>query len=398
MATQPTRPDAIRYRRAAGEQDELAFVRILERSFAIPADAARVAWSRLGADVRVLEDAGLAVACLGWYAFGQWFGGRSIPCAGIAAVGVEPHRRGAGLATRIVADALRELAAAGTPLAALYPSNLALYRRADFEISGGRYELRAACAGLPRSKSLESVVPLPDGVRDPRVRRLYAQVAARNNGWIDRNEALWDRVRDFRGELREGFGVERAGELAGFVFLARRKRREWGFDLACGDFVATDGRAGRALLSFLSGHGTIAVEVHAFVAPWDPLVGLLDDVSERHVLHHPWMLRVLDVRAALAARGYPLEVRGEVHLDITDDLLPGNAGRHVLTVEGGRARMTNGGSGSVRVRARALGPWLSGFATAESLAFAGLIDGPAGELASLSAFVAGPPPSMPDFF
>lgn len=387
----------IRYRPGVGERDELAFARILERSFAIPADASRVAWRRLGADVRVLDDGDEIAACLGWYAFGQWFGGRSIPCAGIAAVGVDAHRRGSGLASRIVAEALRELAPR-FPIAALYPSNLDLYRRADFEISGGRYEARVRCHDLPRAKGLERVVPIADGVLDPRVRRLHARVAATRNGWIDRNEAIWDRVRDFRGELRDGFGVERGGELAAYVFLARRKRRELGFDIVCGDAVAEDAAAGRALLGFIGAHGTIAVDVLFYCAPWDPIAALLADVPDRNTLHHPWMIRVLDLDAALAARGYARTLRGEVHVDVEDALIRRNAGRRAIVVEDGVARVERGGDGRVKMQARALGPWISGFATAESLACLGHVEGPAEDLAALTSFTAGSPPTTSDFF
>lgn len=398
MSKIPSNQDGIRYRRAAGERDEAAFARGMERSFAIPSEAARVAWKRLGADVRFLADGDEPVAYLGWYAVGQWFGGRSIRCAGIAAVGVEPHRRSSGFASRIVAESLRELAEANFPLAALYPSNLALYRRADFEISGGRYELRTPCASLRRHEPLERVVELPDGVNDPRVRRLYARVAATHNGWIDRNEAIWDRVRDFRGEVREGFGVERGGELAAYVFVARRKRRQLGFDLMCGDLAAVDGAAGRAILGFLGSHGTIGVDVQIFAAPWDPIAALLAEEPKRHALHFPWMLRVLDLDAALPARGFAPNVRGELHVDVEDTLIPRNAGKRVIVVENGVARVERGGSGRVRMRARALGPWFSGFATAEALAFAGHVEGPSDDLATATALMSGTPPTTSDFF
>ncbi len=398
MAPEPTRREGIRYRPALGAQDEEAFVGILQRSFAIPVEGARSLWRRLDGDVRVLADASDVVACLGWYDFGQWFGGRSVRCAGIAAVGVEPHRRRAGLASRIVTDALRELTEADVPLATLYPSNLPLYRAAGFEVAGGRYEVRVRCADLPNPKALAPVVPLRDGIADPRVRRLYARVAATRNGWIDRNDSIWERVHDFRGEVREGFGVERGDEIAGYVFLARKKRREWGFDVVCGDLVAEDGDAGRALLGFLGGHGTIAVEAIANIAPTDPFVALLTHTPERHRLHHPWMLRVLDVRAAIEARGYAVEVRGTVEIEVEDALLARNSGRFVVQVEGGSACVTPGGAGRVRVRVRALGPLFSAHATAETLAFAGLVEGPARELATLSALFAGSPPTTADFF
>ncbi len=398
----PSKSDEIHYRPAAGERDETAFARILVRSFASPNASARVAWTRLGADVRVLADGDEPVACLGWYAVGQWFGGRSIPCAGIAAVGVEPHRRGSGLASRIVAESLRELAEARMPLAALYPSNLALYRRADFEISGGRYQLRTPCASLRRTESLERVVEIPDGVNDPRVRRLYARVAATRNGWIDRNDAIWQRVRDFRGELREGFGVERrvgnGVDLAAYVFIARRKRRQLGFDLVCGDLAAVDGAAGRAILGFLGGHGTIGADVQIFAAPWDPLAALLAEEPKHHALHFPWMLRVLDLDAALRARGFARDVRGELHVDVEDASIPGNAGQRVIVVEDGIARVERGGTGRVRMRARALGPWFSGFATAEALAFAGHVEGPSEDLATATALMSGIAPTTSDFF
>jgi len=398
MSSSSRASDDFRYRRAKGEADFTAFARVLDRSFAIPADASRVLWKRLGADVRVLDDGHEVAACLGWYASGQWFGGRSIRCAGIAAVGVEPHRRGAGLATRIVADALRETAEQGFAIATLYPSNLALYRRADFELSGARYELRTRCTNLARGKSSESVVPLEQGVLDPRVRALHGRAAKLANGWMDRSDALWDRVREFKGDVREGFGVMRGDELAGYVFLARHKRRGLGFDIVVGDCAAVDGAAGRALVAFLASHGTTAVDVSLFVSPTDPIVGILAELPDRHVLHHPWMVRILHVERAFAARGYAHVVRGEVQFEVDDRILPENSGRFVLSVADGVGRVARGGDGRVRVAARALGPWFTGHSSAESLAYAGLIEGSPTDLATMSALLAGPPSHMSDFF
>jgi predicted acetyltransferase len=386
------------YRRAAGSADFDAFARILERCFAIPRESSQIAWERLGSDVRVLDDRDDPVACLAWYDFAQWWGGRSVRCAGIAAVGVEPHRRGGGLATRIVREALRETRDLGFPIATLYPSNLPLYRRSDFEVAGARYELVARCSDLPRAKDIESLVPLADGVRQPRVRALHRAVGARTNGWIDRNEAVWDRVRDFRSELREGFGVERGGELAGYVFVARRKRRSWGYDLVVGDVAAADADAARAILSFLSANGTIAVDVQLSIAPHDPLAGLFDELPARHEVHHPWMLRVLDLPAALAARGFARHVEAEVEIEVEDALLPQQSGAFVLSVADGVGRVRRGGSGRVRVAARALGPWFAGAQSAEDLALRGLVRGAAGDLAALTSMTRGPYPWTADFF
>ena len=48
-----------------------------------------------------------------------------------------------------------------------------------------------------------------------------------------------------------------------------------------------------------------------------------------------WMLRVVDVPAAIAARGFPPAVSVSVPLELSDQARPGNAGRWQLTVADG---------------------------------------------------------------
>ena len=51
------------------------------------------------------------------------------------------------------------------------------------------------------------------------------------------------------------------------------------------------------------------------------------------------MLRVVDVVRALEGRGWPDDVEGRWHLDVTDSLAPAGTGTWALTLEGGRARV-----------------------------------------------------------
>jgi predicted acetyltransferase len=74
-----------------------------------------------------------------------------------------------------------------------------------------------------------------------------------------------------------------------------------------------------------------------------------------------WLTRIVDVPQALAARGYPKDVSGEVHLEIHDDLLPANHGRFLLRVDEGQAEVTAGGRGSLVTDIRGLAPLYSGF-------------------------------------
>ncbi len=385
------------YRALAGPDDAAGFARIMVRAFAVPEAYAARAPQQFGEHMRGLVQDGEVRACLAVYPMGQWIGGRRLACAGVAAVGVLPEHRGAGLATRLLEHSLREQAESGAALAALYPSTLGLYRGVGFEIAGARYRLDIPCQFLARHPSDGTVEPLED-VRDSRMRACYARVAPGRNGWLDRGEALWERVRVSRGEQREGYGVARGGELAGYVWLSRRKRRDGRFDVLCSEFVAEDAAAARALLAFLGAHSTLAARVELFAGLADPFVGLLPETNWKVALQDPWMLRVLDLPAAIRGRGWPRGRSAELHLDVDDPLLERNHGRFVVRVEDGTANVERGGTGRIACAARALGSWLSGHATAEALAFQGLIRAEAGDLAELSAAAALPPPTMPDFF
>src|SRR6185436_7073115 len=53
---------------------------------------------------------------------GQFFGGRSVPCAVITAVKLAPEARGAGLGRALMTEVVRALSAKGVTLSTLYPS------------------------------------------------------------------------------------------------------------------------------------------------------------------------------------------------------------------------------------------------------------------------------------
>src|SRR5262249_53010374 len=52
-----------------------------------------------------------------------------------------------------------------------------------------------------------------------------------------------------------------------------------------------------------------------------------------------WMLRLIDVRSAVEARGFPASVEVSVQLELADNVLPANAGRWRLEVGDGCGKM-----------------------------------------------------------
>ena len=112
-----------------------------------------------------------------------------------------------------------------------------------------------------------------------------------------------------------------------------------------------------------------------------------------------WMLRVVDLPAAVAARGWPRTNDVAVDVEIIDPHAPWHAGPHRIVVEDGVVRVEPGGIGAVRLHARALGPWFAGAQNTHALRRAGLLEGDPADAVVLDQLVgASGVPRLADFF
>ncbi len=329
---------------------------------------------------------------------GQWFGGRSVPCTGVAAVGIAPEQRASGLASTLMAATVREIAAAGTALSALYPATQPVYRRVGYEQAGTMVRHRAEPSDMDASERR-------DGVRRatatdlPAMDRLYAEWARCRDGHLDRNAHLRRRAFGLLSPEQERVVVTRDGKVVGYAALAREEAEGPVHEIRLVDFAFADGTAGRRLLSYLAAHRSMVRRVSWTGGAADEFAALLREPDVAVERLYRWMLRVTCVPAALEARGYPAGLRADVPLEIDDPLVEGNRGRWRLRVADGRGRAERGGDGAVRLDVNALAALYSGFRAPAAARAAGLaVEGPADALAALGACFAGPAPSMREMF
>ena len=90
----------------------------------------------------------------------------------------------------------------------------------------------------------------------------------------------------------------------------------------------------------------MASRVRACLPPDDPVTWLTRDPVTELQQTDSWMLRVVDVQAAIAGRGFPAGVTISRPLNIVDAVLPANSGRWSLEVSGGVASFTRLGDAS----------------------------------------------------
>lgn len=381
---------------AADAADLDPVVRILSHAFGVTAEEER-AWIErsVGATrLRVVRQGQAIAACLSLIdGMGLWFGGKRVPAAGIAGVASDAAARGRGGATALMRAAVAELHGAGVPLAALYPATLPLYRRAGFEVAGVRASVRVPPAALDLKDRSLPVVEV--GPAD-RARLEVVHRAARrfSNGAVDRNDYLWGRVFAPGRKPATGFAVEGASGIEGYLFLQWRDHSE----IHVSDFVALTPGAATRLLTFLADHRTTCEAVVWHGSAVDPLLALVREQAAKVTIDKSWMLRIVDVPAALASRGYAPGLSARLELEIFDEVITANRGRFVFEVEGGVGRVRPGGDGSLKLHVRGLAALYSGHMTPAQLALTGLLDGDERERAVAAAVFAGPQPAMSDYF
>jgi predicted acetyltransferase len=277
-------------------------------------------------------------------------GGAPVRTAGVTAVGVLPTHRRRGILRSLMARQLEDVRRNGEPLAALVASEGGIYQRFGYGLSIllGAIEIDRDRAQFRTDAPVVGSIRLVDKDEARRLMPLaYEAVCAATPGFIEREPAWWEeRLADIEAH-RRGAGpayraiYERDGEVRGYVRY--RIKSEWGVvasnsTLVINELIAMDPIAERELWRFCFGVDLIARIQHRWGPPSHPLLLMVAEPRrlQLRVSDAIW-LRIVDVPAALAARGYAAD--GELVLDVADEFLPDAAGRWRLTVTGGKAKV-----------------------------------------------------------
>ncbi len=354
--------------------------------------------------VRVVRSGGKVVGGLVQYQMGQFLGGRSVRNIGIADVAVDPTARGHGAAKALMGATLNELHREGVAVSTLYPTTFTLYGRAGYAAAGHRYRFRLPLDKLGRIVADGALRRLDSEGDAKALERLYRGIARNRPGWLDRNHLIWERVyRDPGGEDIHGYVVPGSdGGVDGYVVYTQGEVGRYPYSIKVRDLQARSGAAARRILALFSECRTLAGDVTWYGALDDHMLLQVPEVGTEISVAETWMLRIVDVQAALGERGYPTGTSARLDFDVADDVIAGNRGRWVLAVDRGTGKVSRttrkAGRNTLRLDIRALASLYTGHLSARRLADLDLIDGSTASLNLADRLFAGPPPSMPDYF
>ncbi|MFB2894944.1 enhanced intracellular survival protein Eis [Aerosakkonemataceae cyanobacterium BLCC-F50] len=376
------------------EEDAKQLAAILGQCFAV-GDTQKY-FDRLGREnFRVVTEGGRIVGGLGIYQMGQWFGGKSVAMAGLAAVGVPPEQRGTGVAFELLSGTLRELYEREVPISALYPATQRLYRKVGYEQGGNAciYEIPTKSIGLSdRTLPIQPVTPINYTIFSD----IYSQSAIKINGNLDRNPAIWEGIIQPREqEIIYAYLVGTQSQPEGYIIFHQKAKES---QLIILDWVALTTSAAKRLWTFVADHRSQIETAMWRGSVVHPLLLFLPEQTAKVRNSSMWMLRIIDVAKALSKRGYPVGVEAELHLMVQDDLLSDNNGNFILRVSGGSGEVTRGGKGELVLNIRGLSPLYTGLYTPRQLQFSGFLEASDRVLATATEIFALSVPWMADFF
>lgn len=374
---------------------------VLGHAFAFDPALAAAWFDRAGREqLRVARDGGEVVGGLIRIPMGQAFGGRFVPCCGIAGVGVRADRRRQGVATETMRQVLVELWEEGVGLSALYASNQPLYRSVGYEQAGAHFTGRIRPREIDLREAGTGRITMATASDRAEVEALYQEHALARPGHLDRGPYVWGRI----WEPTDGSNAHAAllwdedGALEAYVVYSQQRRPadEGGIQLRLLDAASRTSTGWRRIWIHLRDVSTVVGEIVLSTSPTDPLFVLLPHPTIKLVLREPWMLRVVDPVQALESRGYAKGQPERIAFRIVDPLL-GDVSL-TMDVEGGRAKVKRGGDPTAKVHVRGLSAMYTGYLSPFEAAAIGLVEAGQRSLAAMQALFAGPAPWMRDFF
>ncbi|WP_067676968.1 GNAT family N-acetyltransferase [Nocardia miyunensis] len=277
-------------------------------------------------------------------AYTSWLvvpGGQRVPHAAVTHVGVLPTHTRRGVVSALLRRQLSDIAARGEIVATLRATQGGIYERFGYGVASSY----AGVALDRRRAGLRDTVPQAGPVRylDPidrwqELAKIYAPERISWTGAIDRPSYWWRFHELATGDTGWTVVHGELGDEDGFVRYHAADSTGWPRNpqraIVVDDWVATSTTAYLGLLRHLLSLDIVDRIVFPFMPLDTPIRHLFADerVVEVTGVHDETWLRLVDVRAALARRGY--RDSDPLVLSVTDPLLPANTGNYRISAEG----------------------------------------------------------------
>ncbi|WP_395108333.1 enhanced intracellular survival protein Eis [Actinomadura sp. SCN-SB] len=332
----------------------------------------------------------------------QFFGGRPVPSACMAAGCVAPEERGNHLTTRMLTARIRPLQEQGAVLATVWTTSTGYAHRLGWAAPTPVFTWTVPTDALKRSFDGTGYdIAVAQGA-DPQSERLQEELAARWNGPWQRPSwwAAWQA--DKHPQLTTYRFHQPGHDVSGMLSMAFAHDPAAGRQVVVHDFWASTSGPAAAMLAFLGRYNS-RISTVAFQRTGLPAASVLleqlhriGSATARH--WHPWMLRILDLRQAVQRRGWPEVLDTTIPMEVVNEAGTG-ADRFTLRITNGAGDLEpSSAAGRCRLTRRQFAVWYAGgYRTTTAAALAG-VDGDPAAIADLIHATSDREPWLPEHF
>ncbi|HUF14903.1 MAG TPA: GNAT family N-acetyltransferase [Acidimicrobiia bacterium] len=322
-------------------------------------------------------------------------GGVEVPMAGTTVISVQPTHRRRGVLRELMDRHLEDVTDRGEPLAGLWASESSIYGRFGYGPSTFRYstEIDTPTVKMSDPPAKRSVRLIDSEDAESMIRSVYEAVRPTRPGMLTRSDPWWTHrlmadPESWRGgkSAHRYLVFEEDGSPTGYATY--RQKEKWedfvaGGEIRVTEVIAADPNAHKGIWAFLTN-----IDLFNKLEWWnlpldDALPNIITDQRRvrRRLVDALWV-RVMDVTAALEARGY--EHDGTVTIEVIDPTRFRAAGTYRLeVVDGVAACDRTSASAELRLGADVLGHLYLGGGNAIAMADAGRIEGDPAAVARL---------------
>ncbi len=337
-------------------------------------------------------------------AYRSYVGGRPVPTAGVGGVAVAAEDRGRGHGTTVLRRLLEQARVRGAGISTLFATTPAFYRGLGYEQVAEQSWLLLPATELGRMPASGALTVRRATDADfAAVESLYRARAATESLWLDRSAP--GHAQPFAASLAEADGVslaiDPAGEIAGYARWNRGAGTGPEARLTVTELLGATAPATAALLAvpgrFDSVVGTICIRTTGR----DPLRWSIPRAGWRSEGHQDYLLRVVDLAAAIAARGWPGVGDFSCSVNVLDRWCAWNEGAWQLEFERGVGFAHRRGDIDVALptlTTRGIAVLFAGCVTAAQLRRGGMLSGATAIDPDIDRLGVGPTPGVLDFF
>jgi predicted acetyltransferase len=355
----------------------------------------------------LFTDGGQMAAACANYPWELHFEGARLGMGAIASVASLPENRRGGHVGRMIQHLIIEMKERGIPLSALYPFHQGFYRRYGWDVACSWIDHEIPVELLGHLRKYSGVIDrhLPGQADWREIAPVYRRWAASRRGYVAREtEHHWRTAvyttlpgRNWHTAVyRPSAGAEPEGYLL-YRFANDAPRK-----LQVRELVALNPAAERALWGFMANHDSQVKFVKLRQPRTWPLWHLVDHTDDvKSTMESGWMLRLIDLKAAIEARPWPGAPNGSLVIGVTDEQAPWNAGTWRLEFEDGRAavNLAPAETPSLSANVQTWAQWYAGFIRPKQAVATGNLSGTdARSLALLAGATAGEEMFFFEFF